>query len=247
MPCNATRAAVEEGIVPGGGVALLRAKAAVAKLKTDNPDVQAGINIVLKALEAPIRQIAENSGVEGSIVVGKINDNKSPDLRLQRADGRVCRHAHTPASSIRRRSCARPCRTQPRSPASSITTEAMVAELPKKEAGSGDAGRRRHGRHGLLRKSLKATIALNESQKPRSSSGAFLLPSFRGRNPTVIPGPRSGAGTHHRQHFRKERRSAAGCGNASVYGFRARAFGAPRNDSTVCDRWRFRRDRGCVT
>ena len=74
---HATKAAVEEGIVPGGGVALLRAKAAVSKLKTDNPDVKAGINIVLRALEAPIRQIAENSGVEGSIVVGKITDNKS--------------------------------------------------------------------------------------------------------------------------------------------------------------------------
>src|SRR5215207_9339611 len=72
---NATRAAVEEGIVPGGGVALLRAKAAVQKLTTDNPDVKAGIQIVLRALEAPIRQIAENSGVEGSIVVGRITDN----------------------------------------------------------------------------------------------------------------------------------------------------------------------------
>src|SRR5213593_3253978 len=66
---NATRAAVQEGIVPGGGVALLRAKRAVGRLSNDNPDVQAGINIVLKAIEAPIRQIAENSGVEGSIVV----------------------------------------------------------------------------------------------------------------------------------------------------------------------------------
>src|SRR4051812_41281224 len=74
---NATRAAVEEGIVPGGGVALLRAKKAVGKLSNDNPDVQAGINIVLKAIEAPIRQIAENAGVEGSIVVGKILENKS--------------------------------------------------------------------------------------------------------------------------------------------------------------------------
>ena len=74
---NATRAAVEEGIVPGGGVALLRAKAAVAKLKSENADEQAGINIVLKALESPIRQIVENSGVEGSIVVGKILENKS--------------------------------------------------------------------------------------------------------------------------------------------------------------------------
>ena len=74
---NATRAAVEEGIVPGGGTALLRAKAAVAKLKSEIPDVQAGINIVMKALEAPIRQIAENAGVEGSIVVGKITENSA--------------------------------------------------------------------------------------------------------------------------------------------------------------------------
>src|SRR5215218_2810553 len=74
---NATRAAVQEGIVPGGGVALLRAKKAVGRIQHDNSDVQAGINIVLKALEAPIRQIAENSGVEGSIVVGRINDNSS--------------------------------------------------------------------------------------------------------------------------------------------------------------------------
>src|SRR5438132_1096927 len=74
---HATRAAVEEGIVPGGGVALLRAKAAIGKLTNDNEDVQAGINIVLRAIEAPIRQIAENSGVEGSIVVGRILDDKS--------------------------------------------------------------------------------------------------------------------------------------------------------------------------
>jgi len=74
---NATRAAVEEGIVPGGGVALLRAKKAVGRIHNENPDVQAGINIVLKALESPIRQIAENSGVEGSIVVGNIMDHKS--------------------------------------------------------------------------------------------------------------------------------------------------------------------------
>src|SRR5256714_1582747 len=70
---NATRAAVEEGVVPGGGVALLRAKAAVAKLKSENADEQAGINIVLKALESPLRQIVSNSGGEGSIVVGKIS------------------------------------------------------------------------------------------------------------------------------------------------------------------------------
>ena len=74
---NATRAAVEEGIVPGGGVALLRARAAVSRLKSENADEQAGVSIVMKALESPIRQIAENSGVEGSIVVGKVSAHKS--------------------------------------------------------------------------------------------------------------------------------------------------------------------------
>src|SRR3979490_1270468 len=74
---NATRAAVQEGVVPGGGVALLRAKKAVGRIHNENSDVQAGINIVLKALEAPVRQISENAGVEGSIVVGKILENKS--------------------------------------------------------------------------------------------------------------------------------------------------------------------------
>src|ERR1700675_1410748 len=74
---HATKAAVEEGVVAGGGVALLRAKAAIGKLSDENQDVQSGINIVLKALEAPIRQIAENSGVEGSIVVGNVLKNKS--------------------------------------------------------------------------------------------------------------------------------------------------------------------------
>jgi chaperonin GroEL len=74
---NATRAAVEEGIVPGGGTALLRARGAVAKLSSDNADVAAGIKIVLKALEAPIRQIVDNAGIEGSIVINKIGENKS--------------------------------------------------------------------------------------------------------------------------------------------------------------------------
>ena len=76
---NATRAAVEEGVVPGGGVALLRAKASLALLTGANADVTAGISIVLQALEAPIRQIAENSGVEGSIVVGNLFDSKKPN------------------------------------------------------------------------------------------------------------------------------------------------------------------------
>ena len=73
---NATRAAVESGIVPGGGTALLLAALQIEKLDDDNSDIQAGINIVRRALESPIRQIAENAGVEGSIVVGKVLDSK---------------------------------------------------------------------------------------------------------------------------------------------------------------------------
>jgi chaperonin GroEL len=73
---NATRAAVEEGIVPGGGVMLLKAAKSIT-VKGDNEDQDAGINIVRKALQSPIRQIAENAGVEGSIVVGKVSDERS--------------------------------------------------------------------------------------------------------------------------------------------------------------------------
>jgi len=127
---NATRAAVEEGIVPGGGVALLRAKAAVAKLKSENPDVQAGISIVLKALESPIRQIVENSGGEGSIVVGKITENKSQtygfDAQTETYVDMLDAGIIDPSKVVR---------TALQDAASVagllITTEAMVAEVPK--------------------------------------------------------------------------------------------------------------------
>jgi chaperonin GroEL len=136
---HATKAAVEEGIVPGGGVVLLRAKAAVANLKTDNPDVQAGINIVLKALEAPIRQIAENAGVEGSLVVGKVNENESANFGFNAQTeefgdmlqagivdpAKVVRAALEDAASVA---------------GLLITTEAMVAEVPKKETAPPMAG-----------------------------------------------------------------------------------------------------------
>jgi chaperonin GroEL len=127
---NATRAAVEEGIVPGGGVALLRAKTAVGKLKSENADEQAGINIVLKALESPIRQISENAGVEGSIVVGKVLENKSQTFGFNAQaesyvdmieagivdPAKVVRTALQDAASVA---------------GLLITTEAMVAEVPK--------------------------------------------------------------------------------------------------------------------
>ncbi|MFC3694802.1 chaperonin GroEL [Chenggangzhangella methanolivorans] len=132
---NATRAAVEEGIVPGGGVALLRAKASIRDIKNENSDIQAGFNIVLKALEAPIRQIATNAGVEGSIVVGKLleTDKATSGFNAQTEEyvdmieagivdpTKVVRTALQDAASVA---------------ALLITTEAMVAELPKKDAGA---------------------------------------------------------------------------------------------------------------
>jgi chaperonin GroEL len=128
---NATRAAVEEGIVAGGGVALLRAKAALTELTGANADMTAGISIVLRALEAPIRQIAENSGVEGSIVVGKLSDSKDHDqgFDAQNEDyvdmikagivdpAKVVRTALQDAGSIA---------------ALLITAEAMIADIPQK-------------------------------------------------------------------------------------------------------------------
>jgi chaperonin GroEL len=130
---NATRAAVEEGIVPGGGVALLRAKKAVGKITDSNSDVQAGINIVLKALEAPLRQIAENSGVEGSIVVGKIMENKSEtygfDAQTEDYVDMLDKGIIDPAKVVR-------AALQDAASVASllVTTEAMVAEAPKKQS-----------------------------------------------------------------------------------------------------------------
>ena len=74
---NATRAAVEEGIVPGGGLALLKAASALDKVKTSNSDQKAGVDIVRRALEMPIRTIVNNAGVDGSVIVGKLKENKS--------------------------------------------------------------------------------------------------------------------------------------------------------------------------
>ena len=89
---NATRAAVQEGVVVGGGVALVRASKKLQGLKGANSDQTAGIAIVRKALQAPLRQIAENAGVDGSVVAGKVTDSERPDLRLQRPDRGIRRH-----------------------------------------------------------------------------------------------------------------------------------------------------------
>src|SRR5262249_57152842 len=118
---------------PGGGVALLRAKKAVGRITNANPDVQAGINIVLKALESPLRQIAENSGVEGSLVVGKIMESKSEtfgfDAQSEEYVDMLDKGIVDPAKVVR---------TALQDAASVagllVTTEAMVAEAPKKQA-----------------------------------------------------------------------------------------------------------------
>jgi chaperonin GroEL len=136
---NATRAAVEEGIVPGGGVALLRARSALTGLTGANDDVTAGISIVLRALEAPIRQIAENSGVEGSIVVGKLSDSKDHNQGFDAQNevyvdmikagivdpAKVVRTALQDAGSIA---------------ALLITAEAMITDVPPKDAAPAGGG-----------------------------------------------------------------------------------------------------------
>ncbi len=131
-PCNATRAAVEEGIVPGGGVALLRASLSI-KATGVNSDQAAGIDIVRRALQSPARQIAENAGAEASIVAGKILENKSATYGYNAQTGeygdmiamgivdpvKVVRTALQDAASVA---------------GLLVTTEAMIAEAPKKES-----------------------------------------------------------------------------------------------------------------
>jgi chaperonin GroEL len=130
---HATRAAVEEGILPGGGVALLRAAKVLDNVQTDNADQKHGVDIVRRAIEAPVRQIAENAGAEGSIIVGKLREkpdfawgwnaqtNEFGDLYSQGVidPAKVVRTALQDAASVA---------------GLLVTTEAMVAEKPKKEA-----------------------------------------------------------------------------------------------------------------
>src|SRR5213593_3109460 len=133
---HATRAAVEEGILPGGGVALLRAAKSLKKIRTQNDDQKTGVEIVRKALSAPARQIAINAGEDGSVIVGKILEKEQYNYGFDSQTGeygnlvskgiidptKVVRAAIQNAASVA---------------ALLITTEAMIAELPKKNAGAG--------------------------------------------------------------------------------------------------------------
>jgi chaperonin GroEL len=130
---HATRAAVEEGIVPGGGVALLYAARALANLTPENDDQKVGIEIVRRALQAPVRQIAENAGVDGSIVVGKLTDQKNANWGFDAQRGEYVDMVK--AGIIDPTKVVRTALQDAASIASLlITTEAMVAERPKKEA-----------------------------------------------------------------------------------------------------------------
>jgi len=128
---NATRAAVEEGIVPGGGVALLKASKVLEGFKGDNDDQDAGIAIVRRALQAPIRQISENAGVEGSIVVGKVLENSSAtfgfNAQTEEYVDLVQAGVIDPAKVVR-------TALQDAASVSGllITTEAAIVEAPKK-------------------------------------------------------------------------------------------------------------------
>jgi chaperonin GroEL len=130
---HATRAAVEEGILPGGGVALLRASAVLKKLRTQNDDQRTGVEIVRKAIQAPARQIAINAGEDGSVIVGKILEKDQYSFGFDAQNGeyvnmvskgiidptKVVREALQGAASVA---------------GLLITTEAMVAEVPRKQA-----------------------------------------------------------------------------------------------------------------
>jgi len=130
---NATRAAVEEGILPGGGVALIRSQKVLDQVKTANEDQKVGVNIVRRAVQAPARQIAENSGEDGAVVVGKIVDKDDYAFGFNAATGEygnlVKQGVIDPAKVVR---------TALQDAASVagllITTEAMVADKPKKKA-----------------------------------------------------------------------------------------------------------------
>jgi chaperonin GroEL len=132
---HATRAAVEEGIVAGGGVALLRAQKALDNLKTENDDQEAGVNIVRRAIETPLRFIADNAGVEGSIVVDKVKHLKGAhgfNARTETYEDLIKAGVIDPTKVVR---------TALQNAASVasllLTTEAMIAEKPEKSGGGG--------------------------------------------------------------------------------------------------------------
>ena len=144
---HATRAAVEEGIVPGGASPLRRASEQLKGLRTKNDDQKTGVEIVRKALSSPARQIAINAGEDGSVIVGKILE-KGVQLRLRLADRRIRRLVKKgiidPTKVVRAA-----IQNAASVAALLITTEAMVAEVPKKNHGGAAACLRGGGMGGM--------------------------------------------------------------------------------------------------
>jgi chaperonin GroEL len=136
---HATRAAVEEGILPGGGVALLRAVEALKRVKTENEDQKHGVDIVRKAIQAPARQIASNAGADGSVVVGKIMEKDQYsygyDAQAGEYGNMVTKGIIDPTKVVR-------AAIQNAASVAGllITTEAMVAEIPQKKSAGGMPG-----------------------------------------------------------------------------------------------------------
>ncbi len=173
---QATRAALEEGVVPGGGVALLRAQDAIT-LDSYEGDERTGAKIVFRSLEEPLRQIADNAGLEGSVVVNDVRNAKGTNQGLNADTGEivdlvkegvidpamVTRSALQNAASIGK---------------NILTTEAIIAELPEQNGGGGDAGR--HGRHGRndvgpFRDYLPRTAGIECGLTPSCSMSAVPL------------------------------------------------------------------------
>jgi chaperonin GroEL len=194
---HATRAAVEEGIVAGGGVAYLRARANLKNLKGDNADQDAGIKIVLRALEEPLRQIVNNAGDEPSVVVNKVVEGKGNyGFNAQTAEygdlvemgvvdpTKVARFALQNAASVA---------------SLLLTTEAMVAELPKDE--KGDGRWRRHGRHGWNGRHGHVTSPRSGGTVPvpRLLSACHAKPRFGGALSLGAPLTDGRPGPAHRQ------------------------------------------------
>ena len=181
---HATRAAVEEGVVAGGGVPLARASLILSKLKADNDDQRFGIEIVRKAVQTPLRQIAENAGEDGAVIAGKILDRDEYNWGFDAQTGefkdlvkagiidptKVVRTALQDAASVA---------------GLLVTTEAMVAEKPEKKGPRCRRVAGRHGRHGFL-----IRISSRRSKGRAAGSAPFSLRTIARRvNPPRHIGP----------------------------------------------------------
>ncbi len=170
---HATRAAVEEGVVAGGGVALLYAVKALDKVKFDNNDQKVGVDIIRRAILTPVRLIAENAGVDGAVVSGKLLESKNTNWGYDAQSGEYVDMVKAgiidPTKVVR-------CALQDAASVAAllITTEAMIADRPEKKPapmGGAGGGMGRHGRHGLLSPSLSVRSFVQRRACIRKGAG----------------------------------------------------------------------------